>query len=1017
MDDKNFQKVYKKLNVNQKLAVDTIDGPVMVVAGPGTGKTDVLTMRIANILNKTDGGAESILCLTFTNSGVRAMRARLESYIGKSASDVRVSTFHSFAIELVEKHYELLDFTKVPELLTDEQAVFLVDEILHNNEWEYIRPRTNPTMYFGELKGLISLLKREGISEDDFLIQVESDIKSLESDPDSISSRGESKGKLKKEVDKKIESLMRTKEVVEFYRIYEKRKKENSMMDYDDVLTYAVKICEDFEDVRADIYENYHYVLVDEHQDSSGVQNSFLKAVWKDMEAPNIFVVGDDRQLIYGFSGANIDYFTEFKTCFGNAKLITLTENYRSTEPILTLADDLLSSSITKEKLNSNKKGDAKVALSEYSYPRDEILGAGLYFKEKIAQGINSEECAILVPKNYHVRQAMQILKDMGIPVSSGKSISLWSATQSESLYRILNIISDPYNSILLSESLLDSTSSVKSLEAHKFLKNTKADKLTIDEIIASGESVGSDLGSHGGGLFAGENAISKWGSQLKDWVDKLSNEKLTQIVSTVGNELLINKSKDHDELLQNVEVVRSFIHLAMQFEEKNFSRVSMDTTRHDSAESKLKDFLEYITRLQSYGSHIELATFGGIKGVQVMTLHKSKGLQYKCVWIAHMNEETLMSEKKGGFTLPEKVKEHMHIRDVESAKRELYVAITRAEEFCTISYANESLNGTGLELAEIINKLDDVHFVKKNKEETEKEILEVGPKVYTEIVVQENGNVLDDLAQFVKENFKDTKVTVTMLNNFFECPWKWYFRNFLKLPEVKGASLALGSAVHSTIEFILKAGKLPKDVDIKVEIKKQLLKEGMDDKGTEIKKLFKDAEIAVMNWVENYYKDLAKDYTSERSVQFRDAEFPEFLMYGKLDLTERFPNGDIIITDFKTGSVRTSGVIEKLEEGKLSTYMRQLAMYSYLVAGAEKGKVVSESRLLFLEADNKDKNKLYSTHIGLEQIDLLKSDIKDYNEALKTGSWTVNECHYKPFGASHSECPYCKLSKRIFAI
>lgn len=994
----DFQNEYKKLNSAQKEAVDYTEGPVMVVAGPGTGKTQVLALRIANILTKTDTKADGILSLTFTNSGVRAMRIRLESYIGKSASDVRISTFHAFAIELVEKHYELLNFGKVPELLAEEQAVFLVDEILHDNEWEYIRPRTNPTMYFGELKSLISILKRERISEDDFLVQVESDIKSLESDPESISSRGESKGKMKKEVEKRIESLMRTKEVVEFYRLYEKKKKELSFMDYDDVLEYAVQLVENFEDVRADIKENYLYVLVDEHQDSSGVQNSFLKAVWKGEDKPNIFVVGDDRQLIYGFSGANIDYFTEFKTCFGSAKLITLTENYRSTAPILTLADDLLASSITNEKLQSNKKGDTKVALNEYNYPRDEILGAGIYFKEKIESGVKPEECAILVPKNYHVRQAMEILKDMGLSVSSGKSMSLWSVTQSESLYRVLNIIADPYNAVLLAESLLDSTSGIKSLEAHKFLKNTKADKLTIDEIIANGNSASE-------GLFAGENMVSKWGNSLKNWIDTTQNEKLSHVVSTIGNELLIEKSKNHEELLRNVEVVRSFIHLALQFENKNLN-------------AKLSDFLEYITRLQTYGNHIELATFGGASGVQVMTLHKSKGLEYKCVWIAHMNEETLMSEKKGGFTLPEKVKEHMHTRDVESAKRELYVAITRAEEFCTISYARESYSGVEMELADIIHKLADVHFIKKTKEETEQELLAHNPEVYTEVMQKEVGDKIEELTTFVKENFTDTKVTVTMLNNFLECSWKWYFRNFLKLPEVKGASLALGSAVHSTIEFILKADKLPKDVDIKVEIKKQLLKEGVDEKGSEIKKLFKDAEVAVMNWVENYYKNLAKDYSSERSVQFRDADFPELLMYGKLDLTERFPDGSVIVTDFKTGKPKTKTEIEKVDdEGKLSGYMRQLVMYSYLVAGAEKGKAVNESRLLFLEADNKDKNKLYSTWVSSEQIDLLKSDINEYNTALKSGDWVNNTCHYKPWGSAKDECPYCKLGKRIFAI
>ncbi len=988
-----FEDAYKNLNPAQKEAVDTIEGPVMVVAGPGTGKTQILALRIAHILEKTDVGASGILCLTFTNSGVKAMRERLESYIGHTSHKVHISTFHSFAIELVEKHYELLNFTELPELLSDEEAVSLVDEILNENDWDHIRPRTNPTMYFGELKQLISILKRERLTPEEFMLEVDSDIKSLKMDPSSISTRGESKGSVKKEVEKKIESLERTREVVEYYRMYEARKFERSLMDYDDVLSYAVILAENFEDVRSDIQENYLYVLVDEHQDSSGVQNNFLKAVWHGIEKPNIFVVGDDRQLIYGFSGASLSYFEDFAHAFGKAHLIILIENYRSTEPILSLADELLASSITKEKLKSNIKGTEKISVSAYQYPRDEILGAGLYFKKKIADGVSPCECALLVPKNYHVRQALQILKDMGLPVSSGKSMALFSVTESESLYRILSLLSDPYNSLLLSLSVVDTTSGIPPLAAHKFLKNTKRDMLTIDELVLHGTD---------NSLFSGEDAISKWGKQLAKWIETLSGETLVHIVSVVGDELLIHTSRNHPELLQNVEVVRSFIHLALSFEERHLN-------------AKLPDFLEYIARLQSYGTHIELATFGSTGGIEVMTLHKSKGLEYSTVWIAHMNEEVFMSEKRSTFTLPEKVKLHIHERDVASARRELYVAITRAKESCTISYAEESYSGSSLTCASIISELPLQNITKKGTSDTQLELLQENPRVYVPIHEEEYKNMRDEVTSFTKDNYVNTKVSVTLLNNFFECPWKWYFRNFLKLPEVKGVSLALGSVVHSTIEFILKNRSLPSGALIKDKIKTEFVKEGVN-KEVDIKRLAKDAELAVSTWIKNYYDTLAKDYISERSLQFRDPDFGELLMYGKLDLTERFPDGTMVITDFKTGGVKTKGVIEKRDdEGKLSSYMRQLAMYSYLVAGAEKGKSVTVSRLLFLEADKSDKNALYTTHIEDEEIDLLKRDIREYDTALSSGSWIDNECTFKPWGGGGDPCPYCALSKRIF--
>jgi DNA helicase-2/ATP-dependent DNA helicase PcrA len=984
----DFEKAYQSLNTAQKRAVEAIEGPVMVVAGPGTGKTQVLALRIAHILQKTDVGADSILCLTFTRSGVLAMRSRLEGYIGGTARDVHISTFHSFAGDIVEKYYGVLDFDIAPVPLDDNQAVLIVDELLHNYDWDYIRPRTNPSQYFSDLKSLISILKRERMTPAMFLVEVEKEIVSLKQDPESISTRGESKGKIKKEIEKKIESLERTKEVVEFFRLYEEVKKDRGLMDYDDVLAYAVEIVEKSEDARDDIRESYQYVLIDEHQDSSGVQNSFLKAVWKGTENPNIFVVGDDRQLIYGFSGASMSYFEEFATSFGKAELITLTENYRSTEKILALADDLLQSSVTKEKLKSNTFGQEKIFLSEYYYERDEIIGAGLFFKKQIESGSKPEECALLVPKNRHVRSAISILEDMDLEVSHSGNVSIFSLTETKSILRVLKIISDPYDSVSIAESLLDSHSGVLPLEGHAFLHQQKGKAITLSTLV---EHVSTE------NLFSSGNNISIWGKKLSSWIETLTSKKISETISTVGNELLILNTSSHEELLSAVEIVRTLLHSAMSWEEKNQSR-------------GIKSFIEYLERLQEYNQIVELASFGEASGVQVMTLHRSKGLEYKNVWIAHMNEETLMGQKRQPFTLPESVKLHINERDVLSAKRELYVAITRAKEVCSISYARKNYEGKVLEPTTLLSDLPKEHFEIKSAEETEATLLSNSPQIYIPINKVQDENILEELKDYVSDNYESVKVSVTLLNNFFSCPWKWYFRNFLKLPEVKSVSLALGSAVHSTIEYILKSDKKPNEKDIEEKVVRELEKEGVVEP-KDLKRMSKDALKAVTNWLEEYYPHLAKDRISERSISFKDSIFPNLSMYGKIDLTERFPDGTISVTDFKTGSIKTANMIEKeTEDGRLSDYMRQLAMYSYLVRGAEK-KEVTSSRLLFVEADKKEKNALYETRITENQIDLLIRDIKEYDEALKSGEWINRECSHKGYGDS-MECEYCKMAK-----
>lgn len=986
MTNKIFETEYKKLNKEQKKAVDNIDGPVMVVAGPGTGKTQILALRICNIIKKAGAEANEILALTFTNSGAKAMRNRLEEYIGEESRQVNISTFHSFALELIENYHNLLDFRTLPSLLKDDEAVFLIDEILNNQEWKYLRPRTNPELYFNDLKHLISIMKRERLTPPEFQKAIDEEVIKLKNDPESISSMGESKGKIKKEIEKKIESLERTMEVVEFYQIYERFKKERSLMDYDDTLEYVVYLSEQYEDVRAELREKYQYVLVDEHQDSSGVQNAFLRAVWQKVEKPNIFVVGDDRQLIYAFSGASLSYFEEFLHIFGKAKLITLSENYRSTEKILSLAQNLLESEMSKDKLKSNTMSGELILLNEYTYPRDEIIGAGLYLKQKIAEGIKIENCAVLVPRNYQVRNAINTLSNLGLPVSTGKEVSIFEIPETESFLRILRIIADPYNPIYLAESIINPMSLVEPMQAYKFLKNVKTDKLTIEDFKRASSSEG---------LFAGENIISKWGILLENWVNTLSQQHIVNIVSEIG-EYFIHNSKEHETLIRNVELIRTLIHLAEMFSLKK-------------PNATIVDFIAYIDRLRSYGSHISLATFGKTSGVQVMTLHKSKGLEWEAVWIAHMNEEILMSEKKNGFTLPESIKEHIKERNTEMAKRELYVAITRAKSFCALSYAFENYTGLEMNLAEIINELNQKHFVKKDKEETEREILSMGPDIYIRKEKRGSEDMLKELKKFVEENYLDTKISVTMLNNFFECPWKWYFRNFLRLPEVKGSSLALGSAVHECIEFILKEPALPNEKTIKIKIINELEKILNDSR--EINRLSKDAFSAITTFVKEFYPKIEKDYKSERSIQFRDSAWKHLLLYGKIDLTEYSPNGSISVTDFKTGNTKTKNIIEKRdEEGRLSSYLRQLAMYSYLISGAEKKEVLS-SKLFFLEAESKDKNKFYETHINKEEIDLLKKDIEDYDSLLKTGDWTERPCHYNSYG-KNTECEYCKIAE-----
>jgi len=976
-----FVEEYKRLNKAQREAVDSIEGPVMVVAGPGTGKTQILALRIANILEKTDYGSGSILCLTFTNSAVRAMRERLEKYIGAEASRVDVLTFHKFAGEIIEEFHSILDFDLAPRILDDAEAVSICDSILRENDWEYLRPRGDIGRHFKELKSIVSLLKRERLSPKEFEREIEKEIAEIKKDPDNISTRGESKGKIKKEFINRIESLGRTKEIVKFYELYEEKKREKDLMDHDDTIKYALEITESSELARADLREKYLYVLVDEHQDSSGAQNALLKAIWQKEEKPNIFVVGDDRQLIYAFGGADISHFEEFKTMFGKAKVIFLTGNYRSTEKILRTADSLLASSFSKEKLVATLKENHDLKLIECDYPRDEIIACGLDLKEKLKDkkiDLELNNCAILVPKNRQIVSAIRVLKDLGIKTASARNLSLFDMPEFRTILHVLKICANSNDSVSLSLFLLDPINEIPILSAHEYLYEKHGKDISLGTMLSPQKD-----------LFDSDSKIKFWAEKLKNFIQYAAQNDIYGLIQIIGDEVLIKGEKNHDELIKRIEVIRTLLHLALTFSEKG--------------RNSLPDFIAFMERMEEYGEDITLATFQSDEGVKVMTLHGSKGLEFDYVWIAHMDEKSLMRGRRRNFTLPESVAVKIEEKDELAARRELYVAITRAKRFCTLSYSRFSYEGREEELAKIISDLPKNTFLCSSFSEMENKILSRDPKVYIARREQEIPSVtLEQMIKMVKKEYLHVNVSVSLLNNFLECPRKWYFRNFLRLPEPKEERLEFGNLVHSAIDEILKRKSVPSP--------KELEKISNGDK-----KVFK----IVSGWVKNRLPEIAKRRENEKSISLHAKEFPHLNIYGKLDLIEHLDAKNVRVTDFKTGNVRKKSEIEKVDEDtasgeagiRMSAYLRQLAMYSFLIERSPKWKMnVRESRLEFLEAKN-EKESIYDTAIGKEQIDLLIQDIKDYDESIKKGNWFSRPCNYNSYG-KNTECEYCKMAE-----
>ena len=321
-----FKKAYGALNTAQKEAVDTIEGPVLVIAGPGTGKTQILTLRIANILLSTDTAPENILALTFTESGARAMRERLRSFVGAVAYRVPIYTFHGFAGDLIRQYPDSYSNIIGGRPASELEKVELIETILDDSEFKLLRPLGNPAYYVRAILHTIATLKQEYLEPDKLGAIINEQEAVLASMP-KLHEKGAHKGKVKGDYQKLEKTIAKNHELLAVYRRYQSLLREQNLYDFDDMMLESVHALNSNEDMLRDLQENYQYLLADEHQDVNASQNRILELLAAYHERPNIFVVGDEKQAIYRFQGASLENFLYFEDKFPNTTTIALTEN------------------------------------------------------------------------------------------------------------------------------------------------------------------------------------------------------------------------------------------------------------------------------------------------------------------------------------------------------------------------------------------------------------------------------------------------------------------------------------------------------------------------------------------------------------------------------------------------------------------------------------------------------------------------------------------------------------------
>jgi len=426
----SFQKRLSKLNPEQLLAVETTEGPVMVVAGPGTGKTETLGARIANILyTQTDIEAGNILCLTYTTAGVVAMRKRLISFIGSSAHKIEIHTFHSFCNKIIQEnsdYFPVQDAENISELSQYE----LLEKLLKNLPADDLHFQKNSYSYAKNLLGLFNTFKSESWEAKEVRDACALYLQELQSDEnmqykrkytDKKSGKVYQKGDLNEKNYKAIEEkIAKVVSATHLFEKYQKALSENGQYDFQDMIIWVLDAFEKDKNFLAEYQERFQYILVDEFQDTNGSQKELVDYLCSYWDEPNIFVVGDTKQAIFRFAGASDKSYSSLLGKLSQVETIELEHNYRSHQNILNTSHSLISKSeYHKDEIKLKAFFDKGGIFQYRQFGNDkmELLYVAQDIKQRIADGQDINNIAVLYRNNKDGEDIRNLLSIYGIPV------------------------------------------------------------------------------------------------------------------------------------------------------------------------------------------------------------------------------------------------------------------------------------------------------------------------------------------------------------------------------------------------------------------------------------------------------------------------------------------------------------------------------------------------------------------------------------------------------------------------
>ncbi len=1002
-----------KPNIKQQECIDTVDGKIMVLAGPGTGKTFTVIQRIKGMLEK-GVKPDTILCLTFSDAAAGEMRERLIKEMGVLASSVDIFTYHSFCNDIIKQNPMQFNLSANVKLISDTNAIQLMKEAIDEVKPQvFVAPRADKYHFVKDFLNYIPKLKSLRIDKETYMSNIETNpslmprIKEIESEIYEREQAGKTQNKTRyNEIEKIKTNIEKAKELWQIFEVYSNKMFANNYIDFSDMINFVLDQFETDSAFLKEVAGKYKYFLVDEYQDTNNLQNAIIFNLLEGVQEKNIFVVGDDDQIIYGFQGAKSDNLENFLTKYPDTKVICLEENNRSAQNILDLSYAVISQDETRlenneifKSYNISKKLTAKNQsviskerkirrwqfgdlIQEYNHIVDDIehiLNSNCPINKEGEKQLS--QIAIISKKRAELSHFAELLEARNIPYQIDEGKSIFEIRSSVLIYFYMKTL---FNSAIHSDKLFGLLLAEPfNIHYEDYRTLFRENKINKKDFITNMRKIDK---------WTDAEKISQFLKTYDYLKEFAATNNLRQIIVEVINrtgilEFFMKSDKNKSE---NIMGIKKLLDEATEFTATN-PTVS------------LSNFLEYLDSTLENEIEITIDKNSMTRNaIQLVTYHGSKGREFEHVYLPNLTariwEDFRMPGEYKFITDIPLSKEETQLKKETELLKLLFVGITRAKYALTLSFADND-GDKAQQITKFLTPVNNFDFEKEQFEYNDDEFT----KEFFRSISKE---ILDNrafLTNEIKEQIKRIVLSPSRLNDYLKCPRRFFYIKVMgiDIEDKEWDNANFGTAMHAVFENAVriakKTGSYPSYEDTLSQFKK-LLNEVPFSAESKKEMFIRRGENALKDYYPRFV-ETPPEKIEDIELSLDTVQVGENFISGKIDRIEINKDGTYELYDYKTGKPVNESKVAPGEEKE--GYYNQLCFYKYAFEKLT-GKKVSKTGLIYVENHQKNVYKELST----DDMIYIENKIKEVYENIKALKFD-GICDKK-----NDTCKYCEYKQ-----